>query len=42
MEGRPEVRTRGTLNVRLVNDVQLAIAAEMVVFTDLSRDDVAF
>jgi hypothetical protein len=42
MEGRPEVRTRGTLNARLVNDVQLAVAAEMVVFTDLARDDVAF
>ena len=42
MEGRPEVRTRGVKNARLINEVQPGIAAEMVIFPDLARDDVAF
>jgi hypothetical protein len=42
MEGRPEVRTRGVQNARLINEVQPGIAAEMVIFPDLARDDVAF
>jgi hypothetical protein len=42
MEGRPEVRTRGVKNARLINGAQPNIAAEMVIFPDLARDDVAF